>query len=99
MVKSELLPHISLAAALQSVSSDATEEDLLQIYLALPAEQREDVFADTARAAKITGMARRTIQLWIETGAIQAARVGRKYYVLLPSLTDYLKARASKAAG
>lgn len=72
---------------------DHEVKDLLEIYLTLPHKQREQRFADTASAARITGLTQRTIQLWIEFGAIQAIPVGRKYRIDLESLKSYLKSR------
>jgi excisionase family DNA binding protein len=81
----------------QMPSSIATEEsdsnELLNVYLTLPHKQREQRFADTASAARITGLTQRTIQLWIEFGAIRAIPIGRKYKIDLESLTAYLKSR------
>jgi excisionase family DNA binding protein len=67
--------------------------DLLNIFLGLPVKQREQRFADTASAAKITGLTQRTIQLWIEFGVIRAIPIGRKYQIDLESLIAYLKSR------
>lgn len=72
---------------------DGESNDLLEIYLTLPHKQREQRFADTASAAKITGLTQRTIQLWIEFGAIRAIPIGRKYKIDLDSLKAYLKSR------
>ena len=78
------------------VSAYLSDEELMELYLAMPPGQRDKMFADTARAAEITGLTQRTIQFWIETGAIQAVAVGRKYRVSLESLTGYLKRRKEK---
>lgn len=81
----------------QMPSSIAPEEsdsdELLNVYLTLPHKQREQRFADTASAARITGLTQRTIQLWIEFGAIRAIPIGRKYKIDLDSLRAYLKSR------
>ena len=73
--------------------SDSDSDDLLDVYLSLPHKQREQRFADTASAARITGLTQRTIQLWIEFGAIRAIPIGRKYKIDLESLKAYLKSR------
>ena len=73
--------------------NDGDVKDLLEIYLTLPHKQREQRFADTASAAKITGLTQRTIQLWIEFGTIRAIPIGRKYKIDLESLIAYLKSR------
>lgn len=72
---------------------DRDNKDLLEIYLTLPHKQREQRFADTSTAAKITGLTQRTIQLWIEFGVISAIPIGRKYKIDLESLVAYLKSR------
>ncbi|MEW6210674.1 MAG: helix-turn-helix domain-containing protein [Acidobacteriota bacterium] len=74
-------------------------QELLKLYLSLPGEQREKRFADTARTAEITGLSRRTIQFWIEVGAIKAISIGRKYRVDLDSLTAYLSVQLEKQNG
>jgi excisionase family DNA binding protein len=66
------------------------EDKLLHCYLTLNPEKRLERFADTSRAAEITGLSRRTIQFWIEVGQIHAVRLGKKYQVDLHSLYDYL---------
>ncbi len=70
-----------------------TDEELLEYYLSLPSNQRDEIFIDSASAAKITGLSRRTIQLWIESGAVRAIVVGRKYRIVSDSLRSYLKNR------
>jgi len=77
----------------QAVTESDDTQDLLEVYLTLPHKQREQRFADTASAAKITGLTQRTIQLWIEFGAIRAIPIGRKYKIDLESLRAYLKSR------
>jgi len=69
-------------------------EDLLSLYLSLPEEKRQQKFANTSEAARMVGLSRRTIQLWIEGGLIAATKIGRKYQVSLDSLRAYLKSRA-----
>lgn len=80
------------------VKSGPTDEELLKMYLNLPGKERRDLFADTARAAELTDLSQRTIQLWIETGAIRAVPIGKKYQVYLESLRDYLERQTKKAA-
>ena len=93
--KSRRKTHNSTGAA---TKDGPTEEDLLRLYLRLPRKERRDLFADTARAAELTDLSQRTIQLWIETGAIRAVSIGRKYWVYLESLDDYLNQQAKKRA-
>ncbi len=79
-----------------SETAALANDDLLALWLGLPKQERYQKFADTARAAEITGLSRRTIQFWIEIGAIKAATIGRRYEVDLESLTRYLKDRSEK---
>ena len=71
-----------------AVSSDS---DLLELYLSLPSDKRDERFINTARAAQLTGLSVRTIQFWIETEVIQAIVIGNKYQVDLDSLRSHLK--------
>jgi excisionase family DNA binding protein len=72
-------------------NKETLQEDLLRLYLEMPKEQRHERFACTARVARITGLSQRTVQLWIESGAIRAVNIGRKYQVDLDTLKDYLR--------
>jgi len=74
-------------------------EKLLELYLALPVRKRHEEFAGTAQVAEMTCLSQRTIQFWIETGAIQAICVGKKYQVYLSSLREYLKTQMKKHEG
>jgi excisionase family DNA binding protein len=65
-------------------------EDLFQRYLSLPANQREQEFPSTTRAAKRVGVSPRTIQLWIEGGKIKAISIGKKYKVHFGSLLAHI---------
>jgi excisionase family DNA binding protein len=71
------------------------EEHLLDLYLSLAADRRTARFADTGRAARITGMARRTVQMWAEIGAVRAVKIGGKYQIDLDALKSYLRDRAT----
>lgn len=88
-------PHITSS---MTEESDGDNSNLLEMYLTLPHKQREQRFADTASAAKITGLTQRTIQLWIEFGAIRAIPIGRKYKIDLDSLKAYLRSRVELQA-
>ena len=87
-----------MTSAISEDENDGDRRDLLEMYLTLPHKQREQRFADTASAAKITGLTQRTIQLWIEFGAIRAIPIGRKYKIDLESLKAYLKSRVELQA-
>ncbi len=90
--------HIAPSMTTGENDSDSDSNDLLDMYLTLPHKQREQRFADTASAARITGLTQRTIQLWIEFGAIRAIPIGRKYKIDLESLKSYLKSRVELQA-
>jgi excisionase family DNA binding protein len=75
-----------------------TDGELLNLYLSLPPEPRAKVFISSALAAEMTGVSRRTIQLWISCGAVRAIAVGRKYRIVLESLRDHLESRMEKSA-
>jgi excisionase family DNA binding protein len=68
----------------------SSDTALLNLFLTLDKTERRKHFACTLRASEIVGVSRRTIQLWIEMGQIQAVRVSKKYQVHLPSLEEYL---------
>lgn len=69
------------------VSCDAP---LLDLYLSLDKTERRKHFACTRQTSEMVGVSRRTIQLWIELGQIQAVRVSKKYQVYLSSVQEYL---------
>ncbi len=73
-----------------------TDAELLSLYLSLPPISREKAFINTAQAAEITGLSMRTIQLWIESGAVRAIVIGRKYKVVLESLRAHLENQMSR---
>ena len=75
------------------IEVDPANEELLERYFTLPEKQREQEFPTTERAAAITGMSRRTIQHWVETGAVNAIFVGRKCRINFASLLTYMKRR------
>lgn len=77
----------------KSTVPDLTDSDLLKLYLAASRQERTKLFADTGRAADLTGVSRRTIQFWVESGAVRAIAIGRRYEVYLPNLTSYLETR------
>ncbi len=73
-----------------------TNEELLELYLSLPKKQREERFTGTTQAAEITGLSVRTIQSWIESGAVRAINIGKKYRVDTVSLKGYLREQMDK---
>ena len=73
-----------------------TDAELLDLYLSLTSSLREKTFLSTAQAADITGVSMRTIQLWIESGAIRAIVIGRKYRIVLESLKEHLESQINK---
>jgi excisionase family DNA binding protein len=74
-----------------SLISTLTDEELLDHYLSLTPRRRQESFIDTARAAEITGVSVRTIQLWVDVGAVRALAIGGRYRVVVESLKGYLK--------
>jgi excisionase family DNA binding protein len=85
--------------ASQTPGSDLSDEKLLKDFLDLPEKQRAKRFADTARAAKLTGLSQHTIVNWIKHGHLRATRIGKKYQVELASLYRYLKYQESQREG
>jgi len=73
----------------------AHDTALLSLYLSLDKMERRKRFACTLRTAEMVGVSRRTIQLWIELGQIQAVRVSKKYQVYLSSVEQYLHSVAA----
>ncbi len=62
-------------------------------WVALTVRDREAQFANTARAAAVAGVSRRTVLDWISEGKIRFTRIGKKYQVYLPSLLLFLEAQ------
>jgi len=85
-----MIPASSKAAV------NSKSEHLLQLYLSLPADRREQEFPGSTRAAKLVGVPRRTIQFWVETGKIEAISVGRKYKVHLKSLLARIQSHVNE---
>ena len=77
-------------AAARAQSPPGNVDALLNLYCSARGKQREQGFASTSRAAEIAGVSQRTIQLWIEFGALSAIRIGRNYRVSLDSLREFL---------
>jgi len=73
-----------------------TDTELLSLYLSVSPAHREKAFISTTHAAEITGVSMRTIQLWIESGAVRAIVIGRKYRIVLESLRAHLESQMSK---
>lgn len=85
--------YIAVAYSDPGVSSSEhqTDEELLDLYLALPQKERDRRFVNTAKAAEICGMAQRTVQCWIEMGLVRAIPIGKRYRVCTESLYAHLK--------
>jgi excisionase family DNA binding protein len=77
----------------KSTEGELTDGELLKLYLAAPDQERAKLFVDTRGAADLTGLSRRTIQFWVETGAVRAIAIGRTYKVYLPNFICYLQTR------
>lgn len=82
--------------ALSAKAARLSDTQLLDLYLSLPPVARENIFVNTAQAARVTGVSMRTIQHWIESGAVRAIAIGRKYLVVLESLRAHLKSQMNK---
>ena len=95
-MRTHRIPTAVENAAAQAQSQPLSYAELLTLYLAATVKQREAQFADTARAAEIAGLSRRTIQLWIDIGVLQALRIGKNYRVSLDSLRTYLESQIDK---
>jgi excisionase family DNA binding protein len=78
-------------AAAQAQTSAFTISPLLDLYLATPTKQRDEQFLSTADTAELAGLSQRTIQLWIDSGALSAIRIGKNYRVSRDSLREYLQ--------
>lgn len=76
--------------------TNLTDAELLSLFLSLPPGPREKTFINTSHAAEITGVSMRTIQLWIESGAVRAIVIGRKYRIVLESLRAHLESQINK---
>lgn len=76
-----------------------TDAELLSLYLSSPRDHREKTFITTAQAAEITGVSMRTVQLWIESGAVRAIVIGRKYRILVQSLRGHLERQVNQRGG
>jgi excisionase family DNA binding protein len=72
------------------------DAELLSLYLSLPPAPRERAFISTAQAAAVTGVSMRTIQLWVESGAVRAIAIGRKYRIVLESLRAHLERQMNR---
>ena len=70
------------------------EDALLELYLSLTTSQRGQRFGDTARVAELTGVTRRTVQLWVQAGDVRAIPIAGKYQIDMDSVKSYLKLRA-----
>jgi excisionase family DNA binding protein len=79
----------------KAVIDDDIRAELLKQYLSLPEDQREQKFPSTERAAQLIGVARRTIQYWVEIEDIDAIFVGKICRVSFDSLMTYLKSRVN----
>jgi excisionase family DNA binding protein len=76
--------------------ANLTGAELLSLYLSLPPPSREKTFVNTAHAAEITGVSMRTIQLWVESGAVRAIVIGRKYRIVFESLRAHLESQVNR---
>jgi excisionase family DNA binding protein len=66
------------------------EDALVRLFLRLSPRERVAKFTTTSHAAELVGVSRRTIQLWVELGWLDAVRVGRRYQVSVASLEGHV---------
>ncbi len=52
--------------------ANLTDAELLSLYLSVPPAHRDKAFISTTYEAEVTSVSMRTIQLWIESGAVRA---------------------------
>ena len=83
-------------AAAQAHSPALSVNALLDLYLATPNKQRDEQFLSTADAAETAGISQRTIQFWIDSGALAAIRIGKNYRVSRDSLRECLQGANDK---
>jgi hypothetical protein len=57
---------------IKSTEVDLTDRELLKLYLGAADQERTNLFADTGRAADLTGLSRRTIQFWADIVVVAA---------------------------
>ena len=58
---------------------------------------REQGFLSVAETARLAGVNRQTVNLWIAKGAITSTNVGLRVYVIRASLVTYLGPDGAKA--
>lgn len=85
-----------IATASAARLDSLTGAELLNLYLSLPPASRARIFIRTAHAAELTGVSMRTIQFWIESGAVRAIVIGRKYRIVIESLKAHLERQLEK---
>jgi len=61
------------------------------------ARMREQGFITVAETARLAGVNRQTVNLWIEKGSIKTIRVGLRIYVVQASLVKYLGPEGAQA--
>ena len=71
-------------------TAEGFKRKLLDEWISMSREERKRRYADTARAAQIAQVSRRTIQNWVHAGEITSRRIGKKYHVYLKSLEAHL---------
>jgi excisionase family DNA binding protein len=73
---------------------DYSEEALLELWFSLSEKERAEQFLDTRTAAQRTAISQRTIRIWIESGQIQAIKIGKKHQVHASSLKEFISHHA-----
>ena len=77
-------------------TTESSQHQLLQHYLALTKKSRDLEFVTTSRASKKVGLSQRTIQFWVQIGRVDAVFIGRKWLVSVKSLVEYLENQAEQ---
>lgn len=84
----------STAHSARPKSAEDSVRSLVELWFSLPPEKRDREFAGTRRAAKLAGVACRTMQDWVNLGRIPSVRIGGRYRIHLASMHDYLEHRS-----
>ena len=64
---------------------------LVDHYLRLDPAERRRAFRSTRDAARVLGVAQRTLQTWIVEGKLAAVRVGGRYLIDVESLESFVR--------
>jgi hypothetical protein len=71
--------------------SSKPDLDLLDLWFSMSPDERNQEFADTARAAEMAGVSRRTLLDWINAGHLLSLQIGKRHHVFLRSLKAHVR--------